>query len=288
MVPLLVLLVWGTLCSQGRIVWLDPPVSVADDRAIRLDVQTATILLRAKVTQLVACSAVDMPLVAYDGAHPETTGCGTPGFKATQIFPETGSLDVFHVRQRARSMFIKRRLLDLHSPTVWLQATLEVRDEHGRLVEGIDSVQMARFQVPERVLPIGATLPPVAPVESLTDSVLKFLHLRSGTEGQDLDEALRDYDELDGREETNNGTSTRYLNHVHWSNYTAVIFGGLFAVVLIVVALLRWSRSGRRLGRSRRPKDHLSDDDLESGRAERIRKWTAHAEASGLYHSEAY
>jgi hypothetical protein len=122
----------------ARTVWLDPPVTVADDRALRLDVQTSSILLRAQISKLVVCSAVDRSIVAYDENAPQATGCDTPGFLSTQVFPllteedpatrdHRTPPDIYRVRQRARSLFIKRRLLDPHSPTVWLQATLEVR-----------------------------------------------------------------------------------------------------------------------------------------------------------------
>jgi|WetSurMetagenome_2_1015567.scaffolds.fasta_scaffold00074_24 hypothetical protein len=311
---LLLLIVFASLvsASEERAVWLDVPVSVADDRALRLDVQTASILTRARITKLVVCSAVDKPLVAYDATNPDTTGCSSAGFSATQVFPslvregpEKRVPDLFRVRQRARSTFIKRRLLDPHSPTVWIQATIELRDEHGKVIEPAQRVDMVRFQVPERVLAIGATLPPAAKpsqAASIIDSLLRFAHLRGDAAaeetGHDLDEAFRDYDELDGREDSSNGTSTRFYHHVHWSSYTAIIFGGLFGVVLIVFATVRWVRSGGggggsgALGRRRRrkSKDRLSDtevDDLEAGRLKQIREWSAHARDSGLYYSEA-
>lgn len=301
---LLLLLAASSAGAAERAVWLDPPVSVADDRALRLDVQTASILTRARITKLVVCSAVDKPLMGYDAANPEGSGCSTPGFSSTQVFPalvrddpDKRVPDLFRVRQRARSTFIKRRLLDPHSPTVWIQATIELRDEHGRIIEPAERVDMVRFQVPERALAIGATLPAAPPPSasaSIIDSFLRFAHLRGDTpDSEDLaDEALRDYDELDGREDLNNGTSTRFYHHVHWSSYTAIIFGGLFAVVLIVVGTVRWARSPPRNTRRRRKgRDHMSDDDdesddLEAGRLVKIRKWAAHAEASGLYYSE--
>ena len=290
----------------ARTVWLDPPVSVADDRALRLDVQTSSILLRAQITKLVVCSAVDRSIVAYDETNAEATGCGTSGFISTQVFPlvteDTASRDhrtppdLYRVRQRARSLFIKRRLLDPHSPTVWLQATIEVRDEHGRLVEPVNRVAMVRFQIPERALAIGQTLPPSLTSESssLSRSVLYWLSypFRSEFDEQPRDDASRDYDELDGREDMNNGTSTRFYHHVHWTSYTAVIFGGLFAVVLLVCVIVRWSRGGGSLrkGRNgRKAREHLSDpedDDLEANRARKIRSWATHAQVSGLYHTD--
>ena len=304
----------GAELGAGSVAWLDPPVSVADDRALRLDVQTSSILVRAQITRLVVCSALDRPLVAYDGNNPDTTGCNTPGFLATQIFPvpaatttvdgEETPKDLYHVRQRARSTFIKRRLLDPHSPTVWLQATLEVRDEHGRIIEPAERVDMVRYQVPERALALGQTLPAASsPADTLTFSgkVLSFFGFRGLSDNEDASAAARDYDELDGLEAMNNGTSTRFYNHVHWSSYTALIFAALFAVILLVGAILRWSGFGtttthgkqwrrRRGGKSR---DHLSDDDdddslddLEQGRQRKIRSWAAHAESSGLYHTE--
>jgi hypothetical protein len=302
MILFLWFLVLGTgLGSRQSVAWLDAPVSVADDRALRLDVQTASIMVRAQITRLVVCSALDKPLVAYDGNNPDATGCNTPGFLATQVFPipETATdetvKDLYHVRQRARSTFIKKRLLDPHSPTVWLQATLEVRDEHGRIMEPAERVDMVRYQMPERALAVGESMPALSRVDTSTFSgkVLNFLGFRDQSENEEAP----DYDELDGLEVMNNGTSTRFYNHVHWSSYTALIFAGLFAVILFVGATLRWSGcggGGRRRGRRRggKSRDHLSDEDdsaledLESGRQRKIRSWAAHVESTGLYHSE--
>jgi hypothetical protein len=277
-----------------------------------MDVQTASILLRAQITKLVLCSAVDKPLVAYDATAPQGTGCDSPGYLATQVFPlvieeedkpqsesarhHRTPADMYQVRQRGRSLFIKRRLLDVHSPTVWMQATIELRDERGRIVQPADRVEMTRFQVPDRALAIGYTLPPVNSLDtsSLTDRVLKFLNFRGGGDDSAVDEALRDYDELDGREDMNNGTNTRFYNHVHWTSYTAVIFGGLFAVVLLFVVIARWARPGgglrRRLRGAGGRKSHLSDGeqsppDLEMGRARQINNWIDDAVNNGIYHT---
>jgi hypothetical protein len=285
-----------------HVAWLDPPVVLADDRALRLDVQTASILLRAEIVLLIACSAVDKPVVAYDAALPRETGCASPGFFAAQIYPALNAseahaqhvpFDMYAVRKRARSMFIKRRLLDPHSPSVWLQATLQVRDEHGRVVADAGHVEMVRFQVPERVLALDVTLPPLDSGSDGTSFVGRMFNFLSFGFRSDLDAGgpvLRDYDELDGREDMNNGTSTRYYNHVHWTSYTAVICGGLFIVVVLVVVLLRWSRRGgtrwgRKGGKSR---DHLSDggEDLERGRTRKIAGYLEDVKGRGLYHDD--
>jgi len=109
------------------------------------------------------------------------------------------------------------------------------------------------------------------------------------TEFDDHSDATRDYDELDGSETMGNGTSTRFYHHVHWTSYTAVIFAGLAVAVLLVCAIVRWSRAGGTVRRrGRKSKDHRSDEDdsdLEAGRLRKIRSWTAQAEANGLYHT---
>ena len=96
------------------------------------------------------------------------------------------------------------------------------------------------------------SMPALSRVDTSTFSgkLLNFLGFRDQSENEEAP----DYDELDGLEAMNNGTSTRFYNHVHWSSYTALIFAGLFAVILFVGATLRWSGcggGGRRRGRRR-------------------------------------
>jgi hypothetical protein len=275
---LLALLSAVAVASPAGRVWLEGPVAVADNRALRLDVQTANILMRARVTRLVVCSAVDQPLVAYDAAAPTTSGCNSPGYKAIQVFPgvENEADSKFHVRQRSRSLYIKRRLLDPASPTVWLQATVEVHNEHGVLVEA-DHVAMARFQVPERVMAIGQTVPAAPNAEpGLGDQLLKFFHLRESDDALDQ----LDYDTLDGREDLDsNGTSTRFYHHIHWSIYSAVLFGSLFVLVLVVAAAVCRTR-----GAGRRPRSSSGGASVyEQVQNERIARWVSAAASQGLY-----
>ncbi len=292
--------------------WLDPPVAVADNRALRLDVQTSSILLRAQVIKLVVCSAVDQPLVAYDAARADTTGCASPGFMATHVYPASGpeqNDELFRVRQRARSLFIKRRLLEPHSPTVWMQATLEVprallpfllsltfiggkvRDERGIVLEPAERVVMVRFQVPERALAIGQTLPPPPPA-SMAEELLKFFNMRGGdvdSEGHDV--VVVDYDLLDAREDLHNGTSTTYRNGVHWMRYSAVLLGAMSAAALVIVGLVRCISAQHRQGRKARGRaldDPLHHDDggdstYTKAHRQRLARMMEQARARGLY-----
>ncbi len=271
-VVLLLLLVQGGVASTP-LAWLEGPALVADNRALRLDVQTQGILVRAQIVKLIACSAVDQPLVAYNAENPTGTGCDSPGYSTTQVFPPPPSTstqvatDVFAARQRARSMYFRRRLLDPHSPSVWLQATLEVRNERGVLIANV--VDMVRFQVPERVLAIGQTVPPDKSAHTgVTDDILRFLHLRADADPDAMsitDADPLDYDAMDAREDLNNGTSTRYYNHVHWSTYTALMFGALFAVILLVAGAIRL---GRRVSWARKLHNDDDDDDDDNGNAQ--------------------
>jgi hypothetical protein len=278
-VLLLVVLVGVALAAPRA--WLEGPVAVADNRALRLDVQTASILLRAQVTGLVVCSAVDQPMVAYDESNPSATGCNSPGYRASQVYPRGPSDSKFHVRQRSRSLYIKRRLLDPVSPTVWLQATIEVRDERGVIVEPAH-VAMTRFQVPERALAIGQSVPVTAGQEDsgIADSLLKFFHLRDHI-ADDVDAEI-DYDVLDGRD-TNNGTSTRFYHHIHWTTYSAGLFGCLFLTVLVVAGAVYRARSQHAaVGRGKRRSDNNSD--YENGQNEVIVEWMQRGVSQGLYH----
>ena len=261
-------------CAQ-RIAWIDPPVVVADGRSVRLDIQTSSILLRARITRLVVCSAVDQPMMAYDGDKAEKTGCSSPGYTASQVYPASVSEDKYHVRQRAMSMYLKRRLFDPHSPTVWLQATLEVRDERSLVAQVLEGT-MVRFQVPERALDIGQTIPaPPAVEEGLAERVLQFLHLRSATSEPDQ----LDYDVLDAREDLHNGTSTHFYRHVHWSVYSAVLFGSLFVLAMVAAAAVCRVRV-KRSDISALPPVY------EMVQNQRIARWVSSAASRGLYHHQ--
>jgi hypothetical protein len=166
-----------------------------------------------------------------------------------------------------------------------------VRNERGVLIANV--VDMVRFQVPERVLAIGQTVPPDKSAHTgVTDDILRFLHLRADADPDAMsitDADPLDYDAMDAREDLNNGTSTRYYNHVHWSTYTALMFGALFAVILLVAGAIRL---GRRVSRAR--KLHNDDDDDNNGnaqsayharRARQLGQWLQSLDATVL-HSE--
>lgn len=292
MVRILLCLLLGLVLGAAEMpsAWLESPVLVANDRALRLDVQTRSILLRAQVVKLIACSAVDQPIVAYAEDAALSTGCWSPGFTQTQVFPlpagvnaSTGVVDHFAVRQRARSLYLRRRLLDPHSPSVWLQATLEVRNERGVVVETL--VDAVRFQVVERALPIGATVPPNKDAGStIADTVLRLLHLRGDSE---INAVVLDYDEMDGREDLHNGTSTRFYNHVHWSTYSAIMMGALFACVLLVAGVLRFGRGrGHTHPHSDTDDDSSSTKSYVARRTDRLGAWLRSPDVQALYHNE--
>jgi hypothetical protein len=232
-------------------------------------------------------------MVAYDTEQASNTGCNSPGYKATQVFssaPVSGARDTkFHVRQRARSLYIKRRLLDPVSPTVWMQATIDVHNEHGVLVvQG--HVAMVRFQVPERVLDIGAPIPVTTGqsqgvIAGLGDQLLKLLHLRDSNAvdaAGTIDDDDLDYDVLDARDMGGNATSTRYDHrHIHWSIYSLGIFGCLFVFVLLVVGVVCRSKRPRAKSGSSVAAD---GNDYEQVQNTRIVAWMRQGASQGLYH----
>jgi len=275
----------ATNVDKAPRVWLEHPVSIADDRALRLDVQTESIMFRAQVVKLVACSAVDLPILVYDPDSPNATGCASPGYRSNQIYPEQeGGDHSFRARQRSRSLYFKRRLLDQHSPSVWLQATIETRNEHNAVV-GM-RVEMVRFQVPERVLPIGETNPPTwdGP-EGIIDGFMRFVGLRGDKTGNDDDSGVfDDYDVLDGREDLHNGTSTRFYHHVHWSAYTGVIFGTLFLLVLVAVGAIGLGKRGQRCLAQRATAHGKRDDDYQQKRLRALGQWLVRSQAASDAH----
>ena len=123
---IVVFLIFALACGSP-LVWFDGPFNVADDSAIRLDMHTSSPLYHGKVTKVIACSAIDRPFFALDPDHSDATGCNSPGFTSQVIFTEEarhekGSLaSKFRVRQTARSLFVRRRLVMRHSPLVYLQ-----------------------------------------------------------------------------------------------------------------------------------------------------------------------
>lgn len=126
--PLLLLLSTATLClGDNGPVWLSVPTLVASGQSLRIDIQTWAGMHHARVTRVIACSATDKPFRSFQPTSPETTGCNSHGFERQEIYSvessaQMGSLaSKFRVRQSAQSLYIRRRLVEKHSPVVYLE-----------------------------------------------------------------------------------------------------------------------------------------------------------------------
>ncbi len=254
-------------------VWLDAPTAVANNRALRLDIQTANPLYHARMTKLVACSAVDRAFL------PEAR-CSSPGFMATELYPLKEHQEIgdgggddrkrgskFHVRQRSRSIYLKRRLLDPHSPTVYLEATIELADERGVFV-AVDPI-VVRYQVPERAVPVNV------PVESKQEDAKSFTLLSLFLHQQ---EDYDDYDMADSRLDAN-GTSSTHYRHEHWSTYTLAGFGLLFILVsFIAMAIIKGKARAKQRLRLAQPTPSYGENRLG-----KIARWMNQGEQLGFF-----
>lgn len=109
---LLLLLLLSLGC--GHQVKLGPPVLVADDQGLRIDLQLEDRSSRGRVKRVIACSSIDEPFFAIDEARRNETGCNSPGFRAETVFTEQmayerGSLaSKFAVRQTGLALYVRR------------------------------------------------------------------------------------------------------------------------------------------------------------------------------------
>lgn len=151
---------------------LSDAVDVADGHAARFDLSTANPLHHARVVRVVACSAVNRPFFPYSPAAPLATGCHSPGYGGGQLVYQDSNdtasqtpLDSrkFRIRQTGRSLFVRKRLLDAHSPLVHLQVWVRLQDEFASRLQngaaGDDWPLHGRYVSLERAIPLDQALP---------------------------------------------------------------------------------------------------------------------------------
>lgn len=140
---------------------LEQPQLVIADQAVRIDLTAANTMYHLHVVKVVACSAVDIPWRQFDIDEPSATGCNSPGFIGHVIYTDGGMKDdKFQVRQRGRSMYIRKRLIDKRSPTVYLEVHVKVDDEAGDAImpvvqqRSVDQpwILTTRYSAPERAV----------------------------------------------------------------------------------------------------------------------------------------
>jgi hypothetical protein len=260
----LVLVFFFLAAAAQQVARLDGPFLVADDSAIRLDLHTANPLYHTRVVRVTACSAVDRPFLA-------DLGCQSPGFTSTVIYDgASGSLaSKWRVRQSARSLFVRRRLVTKFSPVVHLEVRVEVQNERS-VTEG-EQVLTARFIVPERSVSTTMTteeeVVKAPPPEGLLGSIV---HLRE------------DKDEEDPLVNATDISYSRFTGY-HWAEYSLTILCG-FALLVSLVALgiyrgtKKAKRQVKRLGT-----DYAEKREHEDGAV--IAGWMASAIGRGLFGS---
>jgi hypothetical protein len=228
------------------LVWFDGPFNVADSSAIRLDMHTSSPLYHGRVIKVVACSSIDRPFLELDPALEASTGCNSPGFTSQVIFTETeryekGSLvSKFRVRQTARSLFVRRRLVMRHSPLVYLQAWIELQNERAEVVPG-QHVATARFTVVERSTPLLSDAAAGHVVDKTDNSngvISAILHPSTMHEKDDEEDPLSDNSTL--------ATAYSSFTGLHWSEYSLFIFCAfLFVVGIVAVGIYRGTRKAK-------------------------------------------
>lgn len=157
---ILVLLITLALSS----IVVSPPRSIVNGRSLQIDIGLSP-GQRLHVERIVACSAIDMPFVAYDPDAPSTSGCNSSGYTAVEIYSASiasspaGSLaSKFRVRQQKNSVLMRRHLINRHAPTVRLQMHLSAHASDRSVVTD-RTVTILHYRVDELTLPIDSTEP---------------------------------------------------------------------------------------------------------------------------------
>lgn len=156
------LLVWLLIAAVASIS-VTRPMPLVGGRSIRMDIIRSSSRGKAarhadvKLVSIHACAAVDMPFLAYDPYNPTKTGCNSPGYRSEEIYSDAIATDAagslatkFRVRTRGQTIFMRRRLVDLRSPIVYLQIRLQ---ELG-VTPAIFKTIIREYRIPEKILPI--------------------------------------------------------------------------------------------------------------------------------------
>lgn len=243
------------------------------------------------------------------------TGCNSPGFERQQIYSieemhAHGSLaSKFRVRQTAQSLYIRRRLVEKHSPVVYLEVHLDVQDENTRTMPppgataataSVDDewVLVTRFECPERALPLG--------VESYGSKNGDGSSSSSSSAWSTIMSAFSPADEDDSDQLVNPSTSvfgsSGYNDKgIHWSVY-AIFFGAALCglTILYLVAFSRRKllvrnkmRTFRAFGQTTRISVDDDDNDNDYAKSKQaaetsiITRWMAAGSRRGLFTSMA-
>lgn len=292
---------WGDV--QFGKVWLDPPVKVADDQALRIDIQTSNPLHHVRVIDVKACGAVDAPFWKYDPKHADRTGCNSPGFEAMEIYneqlvKEKGSLaSKFRVRTTPRSIFVRRRLVNRNTPIVYLQIKVRLTDEHGDALRQqytgseADWVLFSRYSVTERYVPLDtvehAMAGPNAVGPESAKEVLSALIGLPSKEERDDDHlvpvtASSAMTPVDGQQQASTTSSLTGMD-----KFLIATSGAVFVGFLVFLGLYFGNKKAKRNIKALRRQGVMPDDDYGSKRATeeqslRIR-WFNSAALAGFY-----
>lgn len=288
-----------TTTMPAQFVWLGEAVNVADQQAVRIDIQTINALYHARVTQVVACSAPDKPFLSSSSDKDAEGGCNSPGYKTsrTVIYSsehqdsvrENPVANKFRVRQTARSLYIRKRLLDVHSPVVHLEVWIDLQDERTHPVSPISSsssvsewVLTSRYIATERMLPVGVVTPEMAKADDtngpLVTAVLS-IPVNAEDNGDPIVAATSNNDEAEWE---------KVSFHCTWYQCSLILFGGLTLVtVLGLAAVAKMRKRSKRLIQLHQKGLYAGRGNYAARKAEeegsRIRDWISSAVDMGLF-----
>lgn len=238
------------------------PETIVNGRSLRVDLESLSAADDTRVTSIVACSSIDAPFHDYDPLAPESTGCNSPGFQSEIIFPSATSL--FKVRQRSKSLFMRRRLVVRQSPVVYLQVHTSTLGKSGRLggsSSGREEVVLTtQYRVPEKVLPLG------------NDETLKD----SGEEGEKVVVASASVDSQEIAEVMQPG-------QLRWYEYSSFILGFvLFVACLGVIGMYLGTKKAKRLMKHVSGGGSYAEKRKESAK-QVVSSWMGSAMDKGVY-----
>lgn len=229
------LLLLCVLLTNAR-TYVSEPLDIVDGESLQFDVLRPKLENPVSLTRVVACSSVDAPYLPYDPQRSASTGCNSPGYVSVEIYSRDKSVSSKFAARLAnggRTMYLQKRLINVHTPVVHL-------DVHG--IENTRHSPLAwhehvTYVMERRYVPIGVKKKkPKAAEKSywqqFKDKVSSVIY---GKNQQDADE---DEDEDDSDENDNYGRD-HYMSYVmghHWFVYSLLAMG-VFAGIVLMVAI---------------------------------------------------
>lgn len=229
--------------EKGKMVQISKPRAIVDGQAVQIRVTTNNPLHTVHIERIVACSSVDRPYYDFEYQDFASTGCRSHGYGGGLIYstnPEDTTLTKFRVRIHGNQLFIRKRLVDVHAPVVHLEVLIHLKDEHGNLIHPPGPswedywVMTSRFDVPERMLPLG---------KEVEAGRKKQKHDKNEEVGlaakiEDIfGHTNEDDDDLFDLDINETSRSTMYMGH-YWGEYTLSIAGSLIIIVGALILLL--------------------------------------------------